>query len=177
MSASFASGVAGSRLVVDGDVTLRQRLALPRAAGGVYKPYLLSPLPALGAATSADAASPAGILAAIAARNYSLAFTPSVAPVWVPDAAVPAAFDAAATLGTVPRSFTLELVARMPLAPVLLRPSIANELKHGWIQYVAILSITLVAAALVRRALFGLVIVETTVLADAPRSLAKYHVA
>jgi len=175
ISTSFSSGVPVSRLVVDGNVALAQRLPLPRPAGGVYAPYLLSPLASLDAARSAADASPEGILAAAAARNFTLSFAPAVAPVWAVDAFVPGSPDAAATLGTAPRAFALELTVRVPIAPLLVRPSVASELKFGWIQYAALLAVTAPLAWLVRRALFGLLILETTVLADATRSVVKHH--
>jgi len=176
VSAAFSSGVAGQLLAIDGDVTFAQRSALPRSSGGVFAPYLASALPSLDAATSAAAASPVGVLAGVAARNFTLAFAPAVAPVWVPDAAVPGVPDVVPALGTAQRGFTVALTARTPPCAVRFRPSIVSELKFGWIQYVALLTVALAVAWVVRRVLFGLQIVETTVLADAPRSLAKLHV-
>ena len=176
LSHSYASGVPGQSLVVDGDVFLQQRAPLPRVGGAPFQPYLFSPLPSLAAALSARAASPEGMLAGAAGRNYSLRFTPAAAQVWVPDATIPGPHaDAASALATQPRSFQLQLTARVPLGPVLATPSIAEELKHGWVQYVALLTVSAAVAWVLRRVLFGMAVVETTVLADAPRSLVKLH--
>lgn len=167
----------GQRLVLDGDVTLLQRGgALPPTSAGLFKPFALDPLPSLASAMSATAASPQGLLAIAAARNLTLRFSPSVPAVWVPDGARPGAF-AGELLATQQRAFTLALTARVPLGPVLVRPTVAEELKHGWVQYVALLSITAAAAWLIRSVLFGRLVVETVVLADAPRSLTKLHAA
>ena len=144
--------------------------------GAPYAPYLTSPLASLASALSATAASPEGILAAAAARNYSLRFAPSAAAVWVPDATIPGPLaDAVAALATQPRSFQLQLTARVPLGPVLVAPTIPEELKFGWVQYVALLTVSAAVAWVLRRVLFGMAVVETTVLADAPRSLVKLH--
>jgi hypothetical protein len=174
VATSYASAVPGQTLVVEGDVTLAQRAALPRMGGGVFQPYLLAPLPTLSGAGSALEASPEGLLAAAAARNFSLRFSPAVPAVWVPDAAPPAAALGGA-LATQPRAFSVRLTARVPLGPVLVRPTIAEELKHGWVQYLSLLVVTGVVAWVLRTVLFGWLVVETVVLADAPRSLAKLH--
>jgi hypothetical protein len=176
LSHSFFSGVPGQRLVLDGDVTLQQRCALPRMGGAPYQPYLFTPIPALSAAQSAYAASPEGILAGVSGRNFTLRFTPAVAPVWVPDATIPGPLAATASaLATQARSFQLSLTARVPLGPLLVTPSIPEELKWGWVQYVPMLFITGLVAWIFRRVLFGMAVVETTVIADAPRSLVKLH--
>lgn len=176
LSHSFFSGVPGQRLVLDGDVTFQQRCALPRMGGAPYQPYLFTPIPALSAAQSAYAASPEGILAGVSGRNFTLRFTPAVAPVWVPDATIPGPLAATASaLATQARSFQLSLTARVPLGPLLVTPSIPEELKWGWVQYVPMLFITGLVAWIFRRVLFGMAVVETTVIADAPRSLVKLH--
>jgi hypothetical protein len=174
VSASHASAVPGQKLVLEGDVTLAQRAALPRIGGGVFQPYLLSPLPTLAGARSAAEASPEGLLSAAAARNFSLRFSPAVPAVWVPDTATPGG-ALGSKLATQPRAFTLKLTARVPLGPVLVRPTIAEELKHGWVQYLALLVVSGFVAWVLRTVLFGWLVVETVVLADAPRSLAKLH--
>ena len=69
----------------------------------------------------------------------------------------------------------MKLTARVPLGPVLVKPTIAEELKHGWVQYLALLVVSGAAAWVLRTVLFGWLVVETVVLADAPRSLAKLH--
>lgn len=178
LSASYASGVPGSRLILDGDLRLYQRAPLPNPVSGVYAPYLWSPLPALSGVTSPLQASPEGLLPLVAVRNYSLAYTPVVAPVWVPDPFLPvtSALDTS-NLALVPRAFQLSLTARVPFGQVLVTPTIGQELKWGWVQYLSLLWVTIVLAWLLRRILFGCRIVDTTVLADAPRSLTKLHAA
>ena len=180
LSVSHASAVPGQTLVLDGDVTLQQRAVLPPMSAGKFQPYQQSPLPALDSALSATVASPQGLLAVAAARNYTLRFTPTVPAVWVTDAATPSVAAADYTnpaLATRPRAFTLQLKAHVPLGPVLVRPTIAEELKYGWVQYATLLSITAAAAWYIRSVLFGRLVVETVVLADAPRSLTKLHAA
>ena len=176
LSHTYASGVPGQRLVVDGDVTLAQRAPLPRMGGAAFQPYLASPLPSLGSALSAAAASPEGLLAAAAGRNSTLRFTPTGSPTWTPDATIPAPqADAAAALAAAPRAFSLQLTARVPPGPLLASPSIAEELKWGWVQYASLLLVSGAVAWVLRRVIFGMGVVETTVLADAPRSLVKLH--
>jgi hypothetical protein len=214
ISAGFSSGVPGQLLSFDGDVTFLQRWPLPRSSGGVYAPYASASIASLDAATTAEAALPLGVLAGVAGRNFSLAFTPTNTPVWVPDSSVPTTDLTMTKISSVQRSFKVQLTARTPPSAVRFRPSIVSELKYGWIQCasprartvlvleievavpsrpqplprshaihtlvrhadVALLSISLVVLWIFRRVLFGLQLVETTLLADAPRSLAKLHV-
>ena len=63
----------------------------------------------------------------------------------------------------------------MPVGPVVVAPSIPEELKHGWTQYATLLAVTITLAWYIRRVIFGYGIVETTVLVDAPRQLVKLH--
>lgn len=175
LATSYSNAIPASKLILDGDIKIQQRAPFPRPSGGIYKPYTLAPVASLDAALSADAVSPVGIISAVSGRNYSLAFSPTYAPVWIVDSTMPSAFDAIASLGTQPRSFTLDFTGRVPLGPVLVRPSIASELKYGWIQYAALLAVTSIVAWLVRRVLFGLYVVETTVLVDATQATAKLH--
>ena len=116
------------------------------------------------------------------------------------------------------RVFTVTAVIRMPPTAIRVRPGVAEELKHGWIQYVSFLVLTviagvsrrraglarrgrgcaspppldrasvilahilaprdpsLLAAWLLRVALFSFRLVETAVYVDAPRASAKAHV-
>lgn len=97
------------------------------------------------------------------------------APLWQPDLHSPGSLDTS-TLATQPRSFTVNIKARIPPGPVLLRPRVTEELKWGWVQYLSFLVLTGAAAWVIRWALFSLRIVETTVLVDAPRTAAKLHV-
>jgi hypothetical protein len=73
-----------------------------------------------------------------------------------------------------PRGFDLTVVARIAPTSVLIRPGIAEELKHGWIQYVSFLWVTAVAAWFLRSFIFGYRIIETSVQVDAPRG--KLHI-
>ena len=169
-------GVPGARLVLDGDITIAQHSTLPATPEGVYAPFLASPLPPLSAALSARAATPEGILEGVYARNYTLRYTQCAGaqPVWLPDPWVPSAVDVSA-LATQPRSFELLLTARVPRSAVLIKPSVAQELKWGWVQYVALLAVTATVAWVLQRVLFGLRIVETTVLVDVPTGGTKLH--
>jgi hypothetical protein len=47
----------------------------------------------------------------------------------------------------IPRAFDIRATIRFPPVPVRVRPSIGEELKHGWIQYVAFLVITVTLGA------------------------------
>ncbi len=98
------------------------------------------------------------------------------APVLVPDTFYPGSADLS-TLATKPRAFEVSVRARIPLTPVLVRPRVTEELKWGWVQYVAFLTLTAAVGYIIRWALFSLRIVETAVLVDAPRTATKLHVA
>jgi len=177
VSAHYASGVPGQRLVLDGDITLAQRSPIPRSTSGTtYKPYTNSPLTLLSSALSALAASPEGIVAEAAARNFTLSYQPASTPIWVPDPSIPKSVSTDLTnLRTSQRAFQLAFTARVPVSTVVVAPSIPEELKYGWIQYVALLAVTGTLAWYLRRIVFGFGIVETIIQADAPRSLVKLH--
>jgi hypothetical protein len=170
-------GVPWLTASVDGDVRLVQRDSLPRATGGVYTPFLGSPLQPLGAAVSVEQIVPAAFVAALRSRNYSLGFTPLAvltdadesSPTATPAVSPSVAFDQ--------RAARLAITARMSPSPLLVRASIPEELKWGWMQYVSFLPITLVLAHILKTALFGWRLVDTAVMVDAPRAASKLHVA
>ena len=183
---SWSAGFAASRLDLDGDLLLAQRQNLPVASAGTFAPFLGAPLPSLDLAGAAADVAPAALLAASRARNFSLRLDVP-APLWTPDAssaaaaapggaaAAAAAPDLTATLGSRPRDFTVALRARVPTGPVWLRPKISEELRWGWLQYLAFLVLSAAVAWCFRWALFGLGIFETAVVVDAPRTASKLH--
>ncbi len=95
-------------------------------------------------------------------------------PVWyAEDAYVPSTSPTASltsALALQPRSFQVEMVARIPPAPILVRPGVSQEIKHGWIQYMSFLPITLVLAWIFRYVIFRWRVIDTLVV-DTPRSL------
>lgn len=95
---------------------------------------------------------------------------------YTPDMYYPGSTDLS-TLATTPRSFEVHCTYRIPIGPVTVRPRISEELKHGWIQYVAFLVLTVFIAYIIRWAFFTLRIIETAIIVDAPRSTTKLHVA
>ena len=175
---SWSAGFAASRLDLDGDLLLAQRQNLPVASAGTFAPFLGAPLPSLDLAAAAADVAPAALLAASRARNFSLRLDVP-APMWTADAASAAAAappgDLTATLGSQPRDFTGARRARVPTGPVWLRPKISEELRWGWLQYLAFLVLSSAVAWCFRWALFGLGIFETAVVVDAPRAASKLH--
>lgn len=175
--AHVSSGVPMQGAVVEGEITLRQRDSLPRPVGGVYSPYLSTPLQAMDTAVAVEQVTLAAYLQALAARNYSLAFS-SAAPIIETDSWVPKSVpDVAVGAPLQPRTVRVDVSFRVPRAPMVVRATISEELKWGWIQYLSFLVITAYLAYLLRTALFGWRLVETAVLVDAPRAAAKLHVA
>lgn len=175
--ASHTSGVSGSSFVADGDVVFRQRDSLPYAPDGIYTPYLRSPLTPLAAPTSIQDVLPNNILREYRSRNHTVELSVPYA-IWEeqrPDYSMPPYVDVIQAVGrTVGRkSFDIRVTARIPPTAVRVRPGVTEELKHGWIQYVSFLVITVVAAWVLRKLVFGLHIVETAIFADTPR--AKLH--
>lgn len=57
----------------------------------------------------------------------------------------PAQADASqyATTAVAPRMFDLRITARVPSQAIRIRPGVSEELKHGWIQYVAFLFVSI----------------------------------
>lgn len=175
--AHVASGVPIQAAVIEGELTLRQRDSLPRPVGGVYSPYLSRPLQAMDTAVAVEQVTVAAYLQALAARNFSLAFT-TAAPIVEADTWVPKAVpDVAVGVPLQPRTVRVDVTFRLPRAPVVVKATISEELKWGWIQYLSFLVITAYLAYLLRTALFGWRLVETAVLVDAPRAASKLHVA
>lgn len=92
-------------------------------------------------------------------------------PVWYPESSyVPDSGTDLSALATSPRAFKLEVLARVPPVPLLVRPGVSQELKHGWIQYMSFLPLTVLLAWLVRYALFRWRVVDTLTV-DQPRTL------
>jgi len=133
---------------------------------------------ALAGGAPALRAEAARFLAALRARNFSLAWAAPPAELTDADPAPPAAgadvFPAAAA---VPRAARLDVTARLAPAPVTVRASVSEELKWGWMQYVSFLVLTGLAARVLRAALFGGRLIDTAVVVDAPRAATKMHVA
>lgn len=168
--ASFSSGMPATRLDVDGDLVLAQRQALPASVGGIFSPYLLTPLPRPEDAVSADELEPRALLAAARGRNFTLRFD-VLAPMWTLDAAAPGAASPAplqSVLGTAARAFTLQMRARVPEGAVRVRPLVSEELRWGWIQYLSFLVLSAAVAWGFRWALFALGVVDASLVVDSP---------
>jgi len=50
-------------------------------------------------------------------------------------------------ISVIPRTFDIRATVRFPSTPIRVRPSIGEELKHGWIQYVAFLAVSVTVGA------------------------------
>lgn len=176
------SPVPVSEVHVDGQLGLQQKEALVAPRGGIFSPYYETPLPSLEYASSPQIFSPEGIRNSLQSRNFTLRVDPHAgSPVWVPDFHKPRdpAATAPANLGPVAkeRDFVLKLECEVPVSGIRVHPSISEELKHGWIQYASFLAITMPAAWILLWLVFGLGIVDTTVVVDSLRGGSKVHVA
>lgn len=170
-----SGGLPGSALHLDGDLVFTQRDSFPSPPAGVYAPYLNDPLPQPEGARSLADVRLDGLIDTYRKRNATVRLDVPY-PVWVPDTHTPVTpgSDADTTAaGPVPRAFTLTLTARVPPTAVRVRPGVAEELKHGWIQYFSFLPVTALAAWVLRAVLFGYRILDTRVVVDVPK--AKAH--
>ena len=59
---------------------------------------------------------------------------------------------------------------RVPALPVRVRPAVSEELKHGWIQYLAFFTLSLALGWIVKTVVFGYRILETSVYIDRVKS-------
>lgn len=171
-AAAGAGGMPGSALHLDGDLVFEQRDSFPSPPAGVYAPYLNDPLPQPEGARSLADVRLEGLVEAYRRRNATVRLDVPY-PVWVPDThtrVTPGSDADLASAGPTPRAFTLTLTARVAPTSVRVRPGVAEELKHGWIQYFSFLPVCALAAWILRAVLFGYRIVDTRVVVDTPKS-------
>lgn len=167
-------GVPGSSVYLDGDLVFVQRDSIPTRPGGVYVPYMASPLSTPEQAKNVADLRIASIVGNYRDRNITVALDVPT-PVWSPEIAYTPVSPATVTTADGAyhlmnhRSFDMNVVVRLPPTEIRIRPGAAEELKHGWIQYVSFLVVTIPLAWILRSLIFGYRLLETSVLVDAPR--------
>ena len=166
-----ASPLPGRGVTTDGDLSLRQRYPVKRAGGltTLYPDTAALPLDAVSSLEDLDVAS---VLKAYHTRNITTVLA-SPSTFWSTDAA-PA--STATTSAAVRRAFTADVTVRVNEVALLVRPFVTEELKQGWIQYLAFLVVVYFLVDRLKGFVFGAGLVSARVSCDAtPRR--KLHAA
>lgn len=169
---SYSNPTPGASFVADGDLTIQQRAPVPNVVDGIFTPFMASPLPEPATAVRLQQLLPEAVLAIYRSRNYTTLFDVPY-PMWTPDLAHNPATPPCAAVDCQPlqpRNFAVSMKVRIAPTGVVVRPTVSEELKHGYIQYVAFLVLTALLAWLLRKIIFGYHILETSVFVDAPRA-------
>lgn len=158
-----SSPLPGSSVSLSGDLVLHQRYPV-RSSGGFSVLSTDDALPLSTASSVTDLSLPS-ILSTYSARNFTTSLSSSTGgPTWVTDTS---GVTSSSPLASSPRAFSASLTIRVPPMTLLVFPYLSEELKHAWIQYLALLLPTLYVLRWIRHFTFAHAVLQASVTNDA----------